>query len=229
MSEPPIPHQPATEELVEELAEGDLDRILTVPNVITAVRLLSLPVFVYLLFGADDRHAAGWVLLAIGSTDWVDGFLARRWNQITTIGKVIDPVADRLLFFVGIGAILIDGSVPWVVAGLVLFREIAIAIGTLVLAGMGARRIDVTWAGKAATFLLMGVFPAFLLSNSDAALADVYEVIAWACAVPGLALSYWSGVLYIPKGRRALAEGRADLAARETDPSRGDAGPSPAP
>lgn len=219
MPDEPVPRPPVTEELVEELTEGDLDRILTVPNVITAIRLLTLPVFVYLLFGADDRHAAGWVLLAIGATDWVDGYIARRWNQVSTIGKVMDPVADRLLFFVGIGAILIDGSVPTLVAGLVLFREIAVAIGTVVLAAMGASRIDVTKAGKAATFLLMGVFPAFLLSNSDAALADVYGVIAWVCAVPGLVLSYYSGVLYVPMGRKALAEGRADAAAQRAGPS----------
>ena len=197
------------EEIVEEVEEG-LDRILTIPNVITAVRLSLMPVFVYLLFGQDERFWAGWLLFAIGSTDWLDGFLARRLGQVSTVGKVLDPVADRLLFFVGGIAILIDGSVPTWLVVLVLAREVLVAAGTLVLAGMGARRIDVTWYGKAATFLLMGAFPAFLVSHSDTGAADAYGVLAWSVAIPGLALSYFSALLYIPKGRVALAEGRAD-------------------
>ena len=192
---------------------GGEDRILTIPNAITLVRLLLLPVFVYLLFGQEDRFAAGWLLLGIGSTDWVDGYLARRLNQVSNVGKIIDPVADRLLFFVGVGSILIDGSVPTWVAVLVLVREVAIAVATLALAAAGARRIDVTWIGKTATFLLMGAFPAFLVSESDTSLADWYGVLAWGAAIPGLVLSYYSLALYVPLGRKALAEGRADRAA----------------
>jgi cardiolipin synthase len=201
------------DEIVEELTADDgIDRILTIPNVITAVRLSLLPVFVYLLFGQDDRFWAGWLLFGIGCTDWVDGYLARRLGQVSTVGKVLDPVADRLLFFVGGGAILIDGSVPiWVVV-LVLVREVAVAIGTVVLAGLGARRIDVTWYGKAATFLLMGALPAFLVSHSDASTADAYGILAWSVAIPGLVLSYYSAALYVPMGRTALAEGRAGRA-----------------
>lgn len=192
---------------------SDEDRILTIPNAITLVRLLLLPVFVYLLFGQEDRFAAGWLLLGIGSTDWIDGYLARRLNQVSNVGKIIDPVADRLLFFVGVGSILIDGSVPTWVAILVLVREVAIAVATLALAAAGARRIDVTWIGKTATFLLMGAFPAFLVSESDTSIADWYEVLAWGAAIPGLVLSYYSLALYVPLGRKALEEGRADRAA----------------
>jgi cardiolipin synthase len=184
------------------------DRILTLPNAITVVRLCTLPVFVYLLFGADDRWAAGWVLFAIGSTDWLDGYLARRLGQVSTVGKILDPVADRLLFFVGVVSIIIDGSVPVWFAVAVLVREAAVAVGTLSLAAMGATRIDVTWYGKAATFLLMGAFPAFLVGASDNDAADAFEVLAWAVGVPGLALAYWSALLYVPLGRKALAEGR---------------------
>ncbi|HEU5085146.1 MAG TPA: CDP-alcohol phosphatidyltransferase family protein [Acidimicrobiales bacterium] len=185
------------------------DRILTLPNLITVVRLCTLPVFVYLLFGADDRWAAGWVLFAIGSTDWLDGYLARRLGQVSTVGKVLDPVADRLLFFVGVGSIIIDGSVPLWFAVAVLVREVAVAVGTLSLAAMGATRIDVTWFGKAATFLLMGAFPAFLVGASDHGTADGFRALAWAVGVPGLVLAYWSALLYVPLGRKALAEGRA--------------------
>ncbi|MCO8128678.1 CDP-alcohol phosphatidyltransferase family protein [Acidimicrobiia bacterium EGI L10123] len=190
------------EDLVEDAG------ILTIPNLITVIRLCTLPVFVYLLFGADDRWAAGWVLFLIGSTDWLDGYLARRLGQVSNVGKVLDPVADRLLFFVGVGSIIIDGSVPLWFAVAVLVREAAVAIGTVSLAALGASRIDVTWYGKAATFALMGAFPSFLVGASDHATADGFRVLAWVVGVPGLALAYWSALLYIPLGRKALAEGR---------------------
>lgn len=188
------------------------DRILTLPNAITVVRLCTLPVFVYLLFGEDDRWAAGWVLFLIGSTDWLDGYLARRLGQVSTVGKILDPVADRLLFFVGVVSIIIDGSVPVWFAVAVLVREAAVAAGTLTLAAMGASRIDVTWYGKAATFLLMGAFPSFLVGASDHDTADAFEVLAWAVGIPGLVLAYWSALLYVPLGRKALREGRASRA-----------------
>ncbi len=192
------------------LDEAVLDAgVFTIPNIITLIRLCTLPVFVYLLFGADDRWAAGWVLFAIGSTDWLDGFLARRWNQVSNVGKILDPVADRLLFFVGVVSIIIDGSVPVWFAVAVLVREAAVAIGTISLAAMGASRIDVTWYGKAATFALMGAFPAFLVGASDHATADGFRTLAWVVGIPGLALAYWSALLYVPLGRKALAEGRA--------------------
>lgn len=204
----------------QEPQSSDEDRILTIPNAITLVRLLLLPVFVYLLFGQEDRFAAGWLLLGIGSTDWVDGYLARRLHQVSNVGKIIDPVADRLLFFVGVGSILIDGSVPTWIAILVLVREVAIAVATLALAAAGARRIDVTWIGKTATFLLMGAFPAFLVSASDTSIADWYEVLAYGAAIPGLVLSYYSLALYVPLGRKALADGRADRAALAAEAAR---------
>ncbi len=193
--------------------QANEDRIATIPNAITLTRLLLLPVFVYLLFGQDNRFAAGWLLLGIGATDWVDGYLARRLNQVSNVGKIIDPVADRLLFFVGVGSILIDGAIPTWLAVLVLVREVAIAAATVGLAAAGARRIDVTWIGKCATFLLMGAFPGFLVSKSDTSIADWYGVLAWSAAIPGLILSYYSLAMYVPLGRKALAEGRADRAA----------------
>lgn len=192
------------------LDAGVLDAgVLTIPNAITVVRLCTLPVFVYLLFGLDDRWAAGWVLFLIGSTDWLDGYLARRLNQVSNVGKVLDPVADRLLFFVGVGAIIIDGSVPLWFAVAVLVREVAVAVGTLTLAALGATRIDVTWYGKAATFALMGAFPAFLVGASDHATSDGFHILAWTVGLPGLVLAYWSALLYVPLGRKALAEGRS--------------------
>lgn len=197
----------------ERLPSGEVDRILTIPNLITMARLLTLPVFCWVLFGLEDRHLAAWVLFFIAGTDWVDGYLARRLGQVSSVGKVLDPVADRVLFFVGVGAILIDGAVPVWVAVLVLVREVAVAAATLGLAAAGARRIDVTWVGKAATFLLMGAFPSFLASRGETRFDDAYEVLAWAVTIPGLVLSYYALAAYLPLGRQALAEGRAARAA----------------
>ena len=185
------------------------DRILTVPNVITVVRLCLLPVFVWLLFGKDDRAAAAFLLAGIGTTDFFDGYIARHFNQVSELGKVLDPVADRLLFFVGAGCILIDGSIPVWFAVAVLTREALVAGATLTLAAMGAARIDVTWFGKAGAFGLMMSVPFFLGGHSDLSWAHTSQVLAWVTGIPALLLAWWSVVLYVPLARRALREGRA--------------------
>jgi cardiolipin synthase len=181
----------------------------TLPNLITVVRLLCLPVFLWLLFGRENRAAAAGLLAALGVTDFVDGYLARRLGQVSELGKILDPVADRLLFFVGAGAILADGSVPTWFAVVVLVRETLVGVATLVLGALGARRIDVTWFGKAGTFGLMIAFPLFLAHNSDLSWADTAGVLAWVAGIPGLVLSLVATVLYVPLARQALAEGRA--------------------
>ena len=133
--------------------------VLTVPNAISVLRLCCVPLFLWLLFGRDDRAAAAVLLFVLGATDWVDGYVARRWNQVSDLGKILDPTADRLLLIVGIVGILIDGSVPVVVGILAVVREGLVAVAAIVLGLLGARRIDVTWWGKAGTFGLMGAFP----------------------------------------------------------------------
>ncbi|MGI8939469.1 MAG: CDP-alcohol phosphatidyltransferase family protein [Iamia sp.] len=199
-----------------EGADGE-DRILTVPNAITAVRLACLPLFLWLLFAQDDRVWAASVLGALGATDWVDGFLARRWNQVSTLGKVLDPVADRLLFFVGGAAIIIDGSIPIWVAVLVLTREVLVSMATVVLALAGAKRIDVTWWGKAGTFCVMFAFPMFLASEGQLFWRDEARALAWGFVIPGLVFGYIALALYVPLGLRALREGRAGRAEPTAD------------
>ena len=185
------------------------DRILTVPNAITLVRLACLPLFVWLLLGAENALLAGALLGALGGTDWVDGWYARKFNQISTVGKIFDPVVDRLLFFVSIVAIIIAGAAPLWFCIAVLVREIAIALATLLLVAFGARRIDVTWMGKAATFGLMFAFPGFLWASTSWPLQSTFEVLAWICAIPALLASYYAAALYVPLGLRALHDGRA--------------------
>jgi cardiolipin synthase len=194
--------------LGEEQQEPGGDRIFTIPNLITVVRLLCLPLFLWLLFVEENRVAAASLLGALGATDFVDGYIARHFNQASDLGKVLDPVADRLLFFVGAGGILVDGSVPVWFAVAILVREALVAAATLALAALGARRIDVTWFGKAGTFANMFAFPFFLAAESTVGWRDTAWVLAWVSAIPGLILSWYAAALYVPIARRALAEGR---------------------
>jgi cardiolipin synthase len=187
--------------------EGE-DRLLTVPNLISVGRLLCVPVFLYLLFGRDNRVAGAWLLAGLGATDWVDGYVARHFNQVSALGKILDPTADRILLGVGVVALLIDGSVPVWVGVLAIAREALVAVAAVVLAALGARRIDVTWVGKAGTFGLMFAFPMFLASHSTLSIRDQFGVAAWLCAIPGLVLSYYAAATYVPIARRALREGR---------------------
>lgn len=196
----------------EEGRSGE-DRIATIPNLISVVRLTCVPLFLWLLFGRDDEFAAALLLAVLGSTDWIDGYIARHFNQVSNLGKILDPTADRILLLVGMVSIVVAGAVPLWVAGLAIARETLVALAAIVLGMLGARRIDVTWFGKAGTFGLMFAFPLFLAGDSDVGWADTARLLAWISVVPGLILAWYSAALYIPIGRRALAEGRVSKAA----------------
>jgi cardiolipin synthase len=191
-----------------EQREGT-NRILTVPNVVTVVRLLCLPVFLWLLFVEDDYLSAGLLLGALGATDFVDGYVARHFDQVSDVGKVLDPVADRLLFIVGVGGIMLAGAAPGWFSLAVLVRELAVGGAMIVLSLLGMKRFDVSWWGKAGTLALMVAFPAFLLSEAEFRYAGFMRVVAWGFGLPGLVLSYYAAITYIPVMRRNLAEGRA--------------------
>jgi cardiolipin synthase len=184
------------------------DRVLTVPNLLSLGRLACAPLFLWLLFGRDDRLAAGLLLAGLGVTDWVDGWVARRYDQVSTVGKVLDPTADRVLLGVGVVALLVDGSVPAWLAWAALAREVAVSAAVLALAALGAARVDVQWVGKAGTFALMCAFPLFLLSHADVGWDGAARALAWAFALPGLALAWYAAATYVPLAKRALAAGR---------------------
>ena len=186
------------------------DRVPTLPNAFTVARLLCVPVFLWLLFGhhPHDRYPAAILLAVLGTTDWVDGYLARHLHQVSTVGKVLDPAADRILLGVSMVAILIDGSVPVWFGAIVIAREALVAGAVVALAAAGARRMDVQWAGKAGTCGMMLAFPLFLTGHSTANWHHLAEALAWCCAIPGLAFSLYAAVTYVPMARRALIEGR---------------------
>ena len=185
-------------------------RVWTVPNLISVIRLACVPVFWWLLFYADRPWPAAILLGILGASDWVDGWIARKWDQGSELGKILDPTADRVLLLAGVLALLIDGSVPVWYGVLILAREIVIAVVSVSLALAGARRIDVLWAGKAGTLATMFSLPAFLgASITTGWFHDLCVLVAWCFAIPALGLSYYAAARYVPEGRRALREGRA--------------------
>ena len=196
MSETSAPNRPLREQL------------FTWANLVSILRLACVPLFVWLLLAEERRLAAAGLLAFVGATDWVDGYLARRLNQVSDVGKILDPTADRVLFLVAIVAMLIDGSVPVWFGVATLVREVVVSLAAIVLGILGARRIDVTWWGKTSTFGLMFAFPLFLVGNTDVFWAQAAEVAAYAIGVPSLVLHYYAGFGYVPLALRALRDGR---------------------
>jgi cardiolipin synthase len=189
--------------------DGDLDRVWTLPNAISFGRIWLLGLFCWLLIGPDERIAATVVLMVVGVTDFLDGFLARRFHQVSTLGKVLDPLADRLVLVTAVLAITVYGAVPVWLAVVVLGRELIVSAAVLVLAALGARRIDVVWFGKAGTFGLLCCFPLFLLGDEHATWARVLTDATWVALVPALIFSFAAAVAYVPHARRALEERRS--------------------
>ena len=190
-----------------------LDRILTAPNVITLVRLLCIPLFLWLLFADHRQILAAILLAALGATDWIDGHVARRYHQVSTLGKVLDPAADRILVGTAVISVMIYHAVPLWFGFATIAREILVSLMVLLLASLGAARIDVLWWGKVSTFALMTSFPLFLLTTNPhhAALHawqhDVRDA-CWVLGVLGLALSWIVLAGYVRPALRALRTGR---------------------
>ncbi len=185
----------------------------TWPNLITAIRLALIPVFVWLLFGTDHWAIAAWLLASLGATDWIDGFLARRLDQVSTVGKIIDPVADRVLVITGLLCVAGAGGVPWWFAAATLARELIVSLLTVGLAALGAARIDVIWWGKVSTFALMTSFPLFLLTTNPhrAPLSTWQHDVRFACwilGLAGLALAWIVLIGYVRPALEALRTGR---------------------
>lgn len=190
---------------------GD-DRILTVPNFITLIRLCCVPVFLWMVL---RPHRAGWypaglLLGALGATDGVDGFVARRFGQVSTVGKVLDPIADRVLLGVAAISTIVLGAVPLWVGVTALAREAFVAVGFLIVAALGGRRMDVQLAGKAGTFGLMVALPLFLGGHANDDWHQIAEILAWIFAIPGLILGWYAAVTYVPGARAAIDAGRRE-------------------
>jgi cardiolipin synthase len=208
-----------------EQATSELDRVLTVPNIVTTARLACVPVFVWLLFGAHEQTSAAVLLAVLGTTDFVDGFLARRYHQVSTLGKILDPSADRVLVATAVIAVMVHGAVPLWFGLATIAREALVTAAVGILAVAGAERIDVLWVGKAGTFALMVSYPAFLISDGTAGWQLPFHVLAWVSGLAGLALAWVALGAYIRPAHLALDRGResryrAAAASRSADRSR---------
>jgi len=180
------------------------NRVLTIPNLVSFARLLAVGVFWWVLLAEDDIVAAAWLIFAIGWTDWIDGYLARRLNQVSELGKLLDPIADRLMIVSAVVGGLIVGVLPIVVGVLLIVREVLMALVAGYLAARGGGTIEVRYYGKVATFLLYGAIPGFYLAAAGF-LEWLLRPAAWVAALVGLALYWYVAALYVGDTRRRLA------------------------
>lgn len=178
-------------------------RVLTIPNVISIARIWMVPVFAWLVFTRQDLTAVV-VLVIAGASDWLDGILARRLNQMSILGQMIDPVADRLFIFVTLVGLAFRGFVPWWMVGIIVMRELVLVACHLLLANRGIGPLQVHMAGKAATFALMYAFPLLLLGSLPGAWGYLALVVGWAAALWGVALYWVSAWVYVRQTAGAL-------------------------
>ncbi len=176
--------------------ETPTDRVLTVPNVLSAIRLVLIPVFIYALLVA---HARGWavaILMFSGASDWADGKIARTLNQSSRLGVLLDPAVDRLYMVTVPIVLALSGIVPWWFVITLLVRDGLLATTLPLLRSRGLTALPVTYVGKAATFALMSGFPLVLLGTWDALWSRVVGAFGWAFLIWGLYMYLWAFVLY---------------------------------
>lgn len=187
-------------------------RVLTAPNAISFARLLLVPVFGVLIATGQDGWAV--VVLAVsGVSDWLDGVLARRLGQVTRLGQLLDPAADRLFIAVTLVGLVWRGVVPMWLLVVILAREVVLGVMLLVLGRAGLGPPQVHLAGKAGTFALLYAFPLLLIASWDSWVGTVAEVAGWAFALWGVGLYWFAGALYLRQARHRLRERRAHEAA----------------
>ncbi|MFJ6938467.1 CDP-alcohol phosphatidyltransferase family protein [Streptomyces sp. NPDC101132] len=185
------------------------DRIFTIPNILSMARLVGVPLFLWLILTEQDGWAL-FVLMLSGVSDYLDGKLARRWNQISNLGRLLDPAADRLYIVSTLIGLTWREILPlWLTLAL-FARELMLAVMVLILRRHGYPPPQVNFLGKAATFNLMYAFPLLLLSDGTGALAWLASVLGWAFAGWGTTLYWWAGILYVVQVRRLV---KADAAA----------------
>lgn len=182
------------------------ERVLTIPNIISFVRLAGVPLFLWLVLGPEaDAWALG-VLMLSGVTDWLDGYLARKLNQTSKLGQVLDPVADRLYILAVVIGLAWRDIIPWWLAVLLPARDLLLWILVPFLRTRGYHALPVHFLGKAATFNLLYAFPLLLLGDGAGVVASLAQVFGWAFAIWGTGLYWWAGILYAWQVRKLLAD-----------------------
>ncbi len=182
------------------------ERVLTIPNIISLLRLAGVPLFLWLVLGPEaDAWALG-VLLLSGVTDWLDGYLARRLDQTSKLGQVLDPVADRLYILAVVIGLAWRDIIPWWLAALLPARDLLLWVLVPFLRTRGYHALPVHFLGKAATFNLLYAFPLLLLGDGEGVVASLARVFGWAFAIWGTGLYWWAGILYAWQVRKLLAD-----------------------
>lgn len=174
----------------------ETDRVLTLPNVLSLLRLLGVPLFVWLVL---SPHADAWavaVLMVAGFTDWADGRIARAWHQTSRVGQMLDPAADRLYIGSTLVCLALRHLIPWWLMVLLVARDVCMVCLVPALRTRGYTSLPVHMAGKAATFCLLYAFPLVLLGGGTTTWHLVCKVLGWAFATWGTALYWWAGLLY---------------------------------
>jgi cardiolipin synthase len=182
------------------------NRVWTVPNLLSMARLAGVPLFLWLVLGPEaDAWALGLLMLS-GVTDWLDGFLARKLNQRSTLGEILDPVADRLYILAVVIGLALRDIVPWWVAIILPLRDLFLWALVPFLRTRGYSALPVHFLGKAATFNLLYAFPLLLLGDGEGVVATLANVFGWAFAWWGIGLYWWAGVLYAWQVRKLLGD-----------------------
>ena len=184
--------------------QSGTDRVWTLPNLLSLLRLAGVPVFLWLVLGPEEDAWALALLMVSGFTDWLDGYLARKLDQFSKVGQVLDPVADRLYILAVVVGLGLREIIPWWVAIILPLRDALLWGLVPFLRTRGYSALPVHFLGKAATFNLLYAFPLLLLGDGDGTLATLADVFGWAFAVWGIGLYWWAGVLYAWQVHRLL-------------------------
>lgn len=213
---PNVPEATAGEAAVAEPVVTD--RVLTVPNVLSVIRLLGIPLFLYLLL---VPQADGWalaILMLSGFTDWADGKLARLLNQTSRLGALLDPLVDRLYVITTLVGFTLRGIIPWWVAAILIGRDLILALVLPIYRRRGLPPPAVLYLGKAATFALMFALPLVLAAQGDWGFAPIARAWGYALLIWGTGLYVWTGLLYLLAAANIARE--VPVGARQTEPER---------
>jgi cardiolipin synthase len=185
------------------------DRVVTLPNALSVLRLVGVPFFLWLVLNEHDA-AAVIVLMVSGFTDWLDGKIARRWNQMSRVGQLLDPAADRLYILATLIGLTVRDVVPLWLTLVLVGRDVLLAPTIPVLRRHGYGPLPVHFLGKAATFNLLAGFPLLLLGEGDSLVSQVAHAFGWAFAIWGTALYWWAGALYVLQLRQVVSAARQE-------------------
>jgi cardiolipin synthase len=180
--------------------------VWTLPNAVSALRLLGVPVFLWLVLGPEADVLALVLLMFSGFTDWLDGYLARRLNQTSRLGEILDPVADRLYILAVVIGLAVRDIIPWWVALILPARDAFLWCLVPFLRTRGYSALPVHFLGKAATFNLLYAFPLLFIGDGTGTVATLGNMFGWAFAIWGIGLYWWAGLLYAWQVRKLMAD-----------------------